>query len=215
MYFIDLDGTILNTYRYHDEIVKLYYEILSKKYGDVAYKKFKPYFHEGLSKSEFDDAVDAEYQSSWPFYKYKIEALPGAKELLEFITENEDKPHILTGNQIDHTRLALTRLDLIKYVSGIFSMDGIHTKLLKSSPECYDFLTKQFAMPSKEMILIDNEPHYCKAAKEAGWTVFGVINPYSKFSKSDFYPYCDEVFDYTKDIVEFIQKKGVKNGVFD
>lgn len=206
MFFVDLDETLLHSGMYYDRIKEDFYSILEKKYGVIARRRYKPYRYDNLSEEERGDVIEAENQASLPFYRDKVEPFSGADNLLKYISENYGKPHIITGSPLEHTRVALTRLNLIQYVSGIYSMDGIHTTYLKLNPECYLQLAKLFDKPCSEMVLIDNEPKYCKAAKEAGWVVYGVMNKgYYNFEKKDYESYCDRVFEKTEDVYNFLR----------
>lgn len=211
MYLIDLDGTILNTGYYHNDMAIRFFKIAGIPYDDTkenAYKHLSNYWN--ASRKTPDGAKIAEdiNRTERLFYAEKIGANKGAEDLLRLLYERGEKIIVLTGSPQEHVKLALTRLDLMKYISGSVTMDCIEGPFYKEDPECYRYLSTKFQTPLTDITLIDNDPGYCKAAKQVGINVIGVLNPYyPQFPKEMFEDNYDILFENMWEVYNYMYQQ--------
>lgn len=215
MYLIDLDGTLIDTYYYHGEMVDRMVEELSKssKVFDNCSKeeiraKVLHFYKSGTDNKEENEEI-CKYNEivTLDYYENNIRANKCAKELLEYLYEKGEKIVVVTGSSERHTELALRRLGMYEYVEKIMSMDIRIAKYSKREEVCYKYLAEMFNVSVTSITMIDNDPAYCKAAKEAGCKAIGVLTPhYPDYTPEMFEGNCDRLFNSVQEVYEAFVK---------
>lgn len=197
MFFIDLDGTILNTGYYHKEMASKFFDWIGvnfKSYGVDVYNAYLNYFeiqevrNGHLPKEVYDNEISVRRE----YYENKIEAVQGAEKVLKLLKKNNERVVVLTGTPYYLAKAALDRLDLMKYIETIVCFDGTVSRYTKTDTCGYTWLCEYFGEDRDNMIMIDNDPEYCYWAKKAGWKIIGVLNEYyPEFPPERFEDSCD------------------------
>lgn len=205
VYLIDLDGTILNTGKYHTKIAYSFFNKMGLLYGGSdaeAYNSMRSYcdLREPKSEEEAKKIYYAEIDARTKYYVEDIGACLGAKELLKYLKYKNERVVILTATSYYLAKAALERLKLMQYIETIISVDVYTLGYRKEDSETYDWLCNYFGEKKEDMVLIDNNPYICGTAVEVGLKVIGVMNEfYPENLEEDFDGNCDYL---CKDLVE-------------
>lgn len=193
-WFIDLDGTLIDTGAYHKFLKR---EFIEK--GDFSY------LPSGKTIEARKRALEILCLAELPYYCQVIPEKPGAEDFLKKIksTDPECKVYVLTGGPDEHARSALGRLGLLDYFDGIYStwyLGGREGEVpgpypQQSMPSLYVRLGRELGIPVEDIFVVDNDPAFLDAARNAGCQTFGIMDAnYPQFTKEAFdKAWCDVV----------------------
>lgn len=195
-FFIDLDGTLIETGKYHAEM----HNLIAQRLVDDGYLNVPADYKSWRTLVESKTIEDKDYLERLeskirrPFYANKIEACEGAEELLQAVHRVGGKVIVLTGSPTEHAVIALKRLNLDRYVSGYISSPIKHTT------KCYTDLLESMKLKPEETVFIDNDPLYVKSAEPSGMKVYPINNKYHDLSFD--IPTYEHLDDITTDILK-------------
>lgn len=185
MIFFDLDGTLIDSNgvwlqvdhtflgRRGLTITPEYTFTVGHSIFPVAAQFTKRYYH--LEDSEED--IMAEWRSlAYDAYAHTIPLKPGARELLDKLRAEGRPMALLTAGLPELARAAVSRHGLEAYFQGLFFAHDVGRE--KKDPEVYRIAAKQFGASPSDCLLLEDAPHNCAAARQAGFRVIGVYDDF-------------------------------------
>ena len=180
----DLDGVIANTAKYHFLAWKKLANELNINFTSKDNEKLKGVGRMasleiilklgGVTLDEAEKLLLANKKNKWYLeYISKIttdEILPGVKEFLELLKQNDYKTAL--GSTSKNSMTILNKLDLVDYFDSI--IDG--TKVTKAKPDPEIFLkgAQELGVESKECVVFEDAEAGIEAAKTANMFTIGV-----------------------------------------
>ena len=196
----DLDGTLLDSNAIWREIdeefvrrrgLKLtpeYNEYVSHAIFPLAAKFTKEYYH--LDDSETD--IMAEWHAmAQDAYTNHLPLKPNVKAYLDQCARRGERMVVYTSSVPDLCRAALARHGLPTYFETLFFAQEL--MLEKKYPESFTRLAQLLGEDPEDCILFDDSPRACSAAKNAGWQVIGISDPFFNEYKDTLPQMCDRV----------------------
>ena len=136
------------------------------------------------------------------FYEEKAEEIEGVRPLLDALKNDGVKLSVITATPKKLAKIALKRLDLIKYFRFILTPEifkgGKFRKLIFYAASLLS-LTRP-----KNCVLVDDADYAHKTAKRVGFRTIGI---YDKYRKNELL-ICDEKFLCYSDMLEYYLKNG-------
>lgn len=210
MYLIDLDGTILDTGNYKVEIAREFFKRLKTPFRGTDWDMVKAYEEEWYMAKEDGDrkTISIGDEINYFFYTHKIDSNEGATEIIKYLSDRDERIVVLTSTAYSLAYGALNKMGIMRCVETIISMDGFITKQSKKTMQGYRYLSNFFKVPTREMILIDNDPKDCDAAIKAGCKSIGVLNDhYPLITANMFSKECITVEDDMVRLFDWLQEK--------
>lgn len=218
----DLDGVLLDSMfiwddlgsRYlkkrgiqpEDELNKILFS-MSMEQG-AEYLKVQYHLHDDLQKILND--IEKMIQD---FYFDEVLPKEGAKELLEFLYQQDVKMVVATSSPRKLVTKALQRTNLIDYMQQIFTTTEI--KESKHSSLIYHMAANSLGTKPEETLVFEDSLYALKTAKNAGFKSVGVYDAYGETNKEEM---CKLGDFYIKSLYEFEQlwpsiSNGNKEGI--
>ncbi|MCI8651170.1 MAG: HAD family phosphatase [Oscillospiraceae bacterium] len=185
MIFFDLDGTLIDSNgvwlqvdqefaaRRGLELTEEYSQTVGHSIFPIAARYTKEYFR----LDEEPEAIMEEWQElARDAYAHTIPLKPGARELLEALRAQGQRMALLTAGLPVLAKIAVERHGLGQYFEGLFFAQD--TGLEKRNPEVYRIAARQFGVCPADCVLIEDAPHNCAAARDAGLKVVGVYDDF-------------------------------------
>lgn len=185
MIFFDLDGTLIDSNgvwlqvdhtflgRRGLEVTPEYTYTVGHSIFPVAAQFTKDYYH--LEDSPED--IMAEWRGlAYDAYAHTIPLKPGARELLNRLRGQGADMALLTAGLPELARAAVARHGLEVYFRGLFFAQDVG--LEKRDPEVYRIAAERFGVSPDSCILLEDAPHNCAAARQAGFRVIGVYDDF-------------------------------------
>lgn len=189
MIFFDLDGTLIDSNgvwlqvdhaflgRRGLEITPEYTYTVGHSIFPVAAQFTKDYYH----LEDGPEDIMAEWRAlAYDAYAHTIPLKPGARALLDKLQAQGADMALLTAGLPELARAAVERHGLEIYFQGLFFAQDVG--LEKKNPEVYRIAAKQYGVLPSDCTLVEDAPHNCAAAREAGFTVIGVYDDFYKDS---------------------------------
>lgn len=185
MYFIDLDGTILDSNEVWQDIDV---EFLARygispppeDYTDfVTHHAFVDSAHftkERFRLTESPEEIIAIWEAmAAEAYAHRLPLKPGAREFLQRVQRSGTPCALLTSCIPALALSALENHGIAHFFDPILTTTDLG--LDKRDPALYRKLAQQLGLAPEQCILFDDSPYYCAAAEQAGWRVCGLPDP--------------------------------------
>lgn len=195
----DLDGTILDSngiWRSIDEqfvkrhgcqLTDEYNEFVSHAIFPVAAKYTREYYH--LSESE-EEIMEAWLELARDAYSHELPLKPDVKPYLEQCKENKERMALFTSSEPSLCRAALRHHGLLPYFEELYFAQEL--RLEKRYVSSFQSLSELLGAPPSDCTLFDDSPLACASAKQAGWKVVGVYDPFFDHRKTEMQQVCDQ-----------------------
>jgi HAD superfamily hydrolase (TIGR01509 family) len=108
------------------------------------------------------------------FYYYEVQAKPGAKQLLQAVSEAGIKITAATSSPREHIERALERNGLLSYVDRMFTNAEIGKS--KHSPDIYDAAADHMGTAPGETCVFEDSLYALRTAAAAGYHTVGVFD---------------------------------------
>lgn len=112
--------------------------------------------------------------------------LPGVQELIQALAQEGLKLAIASSSSTNEIERVIKTLKLRKYFSCIISSSRVANP--KPAPDCFELALKELGINATEAMIIEDSCNGLQAAKAAGITCVGLVNPNSgeqDLSKAD------------------------------
>ena len=185
MIFFDLDGTLIDSNgvwlqvdhtflgRRGLGITPEYTYTVGHSIFPVAAQFTRDYYH--LEDSPED--IMAEWRGlAYDAYAHTIPLKPGARELLDRLRAEGRDMALLTAGLPELAKAAVSRHGLEVYFQGLFFAHDVG--LEKRDPEVYRIAAQRFGVSPADCLLLEDAPHNCAAARQAGFRVIGVYDDF-------------------------------------
>lgn len=185
MIFFDLDGTLIDSNgvwlqvdhtflgRRGLEVTPEYTYTMGHSIFPVAAQFTKDYYH----LEDSPENIMAEWRGlAYDAYAHTIPLKPGARELLNRLRGQGADMALLTAGLPELARAAVARHGLEVYFRGLFFAQDVG--LEKRDPEVYRIAAERFGVSPDSCILLEDAPHNCAAARQAGFRVIGVYDDF-------------------------------------
>lgn len=108
------------------------------------------------------------------FYFYEVQPKEGAKELLQFLQDQDVKMIAATSSPREHVTKALQRNDLHGYLQQIYTTGEVGVS--KHEPLIYQLAAKCLGTKPEETLVFEDSLYALKTAKNAGFRAIGVYD---------------------------------------
>lgn len=108
------------------------------------------------------------------FYFYEVQSKEGAKELLQFLQDQDVKMIAATSSPREHVTKALQRNDLYDYLQQIYTTGEVGVS--KHSPLIYQLAAESLGTKPEETLVFEDSLYALKTAKNAGFRAIGVYD---------------------------------------
>ena len=108
------------------------------------------------------------------FYFYEVQPKEGAKELLQFLQDQDVKMIAATSSPREHVTKALQRNDLYGYLQQIYTTGEVGVS--KYEPLIYQLAAKSLGTKPEETLVFEDSLYALKTAKNAGFRAIGVYD---------------------------------------
>lgn len=108
------------------------------------------------------------------FYFYEVQPKEGAKELLQFLQDQNIKMIAATSSPREHVTKALQRTGLFDYLQRIYTTGEVG--ISKHSPLIYQRAAKSLGTKPEETLVFEDSLYALKTAKNAGFRAIGVYD---------------------------------------
>lgn len=131
-------------------------------------------------------------------YAYNVELKPGVLDYLEKLDKNGVKMCIATASSRINAKLALKRLNIIKFFE--FIIGGEDIEIGKEDPMIFLECCKKFGAKPSEVVVFEDSLYAVKTAKKAGFKVVGVSDKAAQKDKKEIIRICDYYINNFKEI---------------
>lgn len=108
------------------------------------------------------------------FYFYEVQPKEGAKELLQFLQEQNVKMIAATSSPREHVTKALQRNGLYTYLQQIYTTGEVGVS--KHEPLIYQLAAESLGTKPEETLVFEDSLYALKTAKNAGFRAIGVYD---------------------------------------
>ena len=108
------------------------------------------------------------------FYFYEVQPKEGAKELLQFLQDQNIKMIAATSSPREHVTKALQRNGLYGYLQQIYTTGEVG--ISKHEPLIYQLAAKSLGTKPEETLVFEDSLYALKTAKNAGFRTIGVYD---------------------------------------
>lgn len=185
-YIFDLDGTLALSQQFHYQaysIVLAEEGITYTREEDIALyagqgsEKIFPHIFRKHDRPITTEKTHQLVQRKREVYQELIEndpidPVPGVKEYLDQLTEQEKKIIVATGNRRDPSEVILKRTGLDSYFRDIVTIEDVSEP--KPSPETFLLALSRLQLDAKECIIFEDAANGVEAAKASGVYCVGV-----------------------------------------
>lgn len=206
----DLDGTLIDSMWLWKEIDIEYLTSkgidipadLQKEIEGKSFKETAIYFKKRFNFPEsVEEIMELWNTKCFEMYTTKVTLKPGAKNLLEYIKNNNIKMAIATSNSSNLANAVLKAMGIDKYFDAIVT--GCDVKCGKPDPEVYLKAAQKLGVEPSKCFVFEDIPNGILAGKNAGMTTCAVEDDYSMPLKD----LKQEIADYyTVDFNSFLEE---------
>ena len=108
------------------------------------------------------------------FYFYEVQPKEGAKELLQFLQDQNIKMIAATSSPREHVTKALQRTGLLDYLQQIYTTGEVGES--KHTPLIYQLAAESLGTKPEETLVFEDSLYALKTAKNAGFRSIGVYD---------------------------------------
>ncbi|MDD3570241.1 MAG: HAD family phosphatase [Lachnospiraceae bacterium] len=210
----DLDGTLIDSIWIWDKVDREvlarygyapdqeYLEHISKLNYSQCVEYILERYNIGMAYSELSEEL---HQLAFKEYEGDVRLKPGAYELLIKLKEEGVKLGVATSCLRKMCEAALKRNGIFHLFDALVYSDEIGKNKLE--PDIYLITAKKLGVEPKDCIVFEDLPSAAQSAINAGMTVIGVYDEYSKHNSEDMKKLCHL---YISDFWEYLIKKGWK-----
>ena len=108
------------------------------------------------------------------FYFYEVQPKEGAKELLQFLQNQNVKMIAATSSPREHVTKALQRTGLLEYLQQIYTTGEVGES--KHTPLIYQLAAESLGTKPEETLVFEDSLYALKTAKNAGFRAIGVYD---------------------------------------
>lgn len=196
----DLDGTLLDSngiWREIDEcfvrrrglaLTDEYNEFVSHAIFPTAAKFTREYYC--LEESE-EDIMREWHTLAAGAYAHELQLKPFAKEYLAQCAAKGERMVLYTSSEPSLCRAALAHHELEEYFEGLYFAQELG--LEKKYAPSFRHLAGLLGEKPEDCVLYDDSPRACAAAREAGWQVIGVEDPFFRDQRDIMVKSCHRV----------------------
>lgn len=182
----DLDGTLIDSTDLWGDVDRKFFE---RRNSTIPESYAKEIAHIGLKAAakhtkekyfpneEVKDILKEWEELSLEAYETYIPLKPHARELLEYLFQNDIKIALATANSDFLYRPCLKRLNIEKYFSFIIDVNSCNKG--KDSSEIFDKAREHFSFSREETIVFEDSLQAIKTAFKAGYKVVSVYDKHS------------------------------------
>lgn len=177
----DLDGTLVDSMKYWENLGPDYLRRRGKIPQPVDRIKFKQLTLEEATayiKDAYDlpDSAEAIYNDIIggieDAYLTAIPLKPGAKSMLEALSDAGVRMCIATASEKRLVIPALERLDVANFFQGIYTCPEVGVS--KSKPDVFEWALREIGTPIESTVIFEDSLHAIETAKSAGFHVIAV-----------------------------------------
>lgn len=132
------------------------------------------------------------------FYYNEAQLKPGAKELLELLSEKGIGMTVATSSEREHIEKAFERLGILHYFRQIFTCTEVGAG--KTKPLVYEKAAQALGTNPAETLVFEDALYAAITAKDAGFVTVGV---YDRFSEADRQTMQEKTDIYLSDLRDF------------
>lgn len=206
-YIFDFDGTLVDSMPalggsvagYLDEKGIAYGEDLIKTTMPLGYKKIAAYYREVMGAKDSEEEIYAYFLRRLKAqYHEKIVCKPYAAELLSRLNAAGGVCCVLTASPHFLVDECAKRNGLPQFLRDFWTVEDFGN-ITKSSPEIFIEAAKRLNAVPEECALFDDNIDALRAAKRAGFRVFGVYDEFSSDYAEEIRGFADDYFtDFSK-----------------
>lgn len=206
MILFDMDGTLIDSNGIWQEVDHVflsahglestddYLDVVGHSIFPIAAQFTKDYYHLDLSPEQIMEewrvlAKDA--------YEHHIPLKPGVKEYLTHLTAQGETLAIVSACSPELGYAVLSRHNLIPFFQHIVFAQEMG--LEKRHPDFFQRVLEHLSVSAQECTFFDDAPDNCIAAKAAGMTVIGMLDPLYENQFDRIRQICDHcIHDFTE-----------------
>ena len=137
-------------------------------------------------------------------YRNSIPLKPGVMEVLELLQSRGIKMCIATATERELIGPAIERLDLLKYISRVFTCEEVGQS--KSSPDIFIQAAEYMGTDVSETLVVEDALYAIKTAKKAGFIVAGLYDKSSEDCMEEIKSLSDYYWMNFKEMITFLNQ---------
>jgi len=137
-------------------------------------------------------------------YRNSIPLKPGVMEVLELLQSCGIKMCIATATERELIGPAIERLDLLKYISRVFTCEEVGQS--KSSPDIFIQAAEYMGTDVSETLVVEDALYAIKTAKKAGFIVAGLYDKSSEDCMEEIKSLSDYYWMNFKEMITFLNQ---------
>lgn len=181
----DMDGVVIDNYKYHERAWRLFADKYDLKFDDFKKKVFggtnkdhlQTLFGKVLSKDELNEFANEKESLYRNLYAPYIKPINGLKEFLIALRLNEIPIALATSAPLKNVQFVLEKTKLESYFQVI--IDATMVEKGKPDPEVFLKAADKLKIPANNCVVIEDSIHGIKAAKRAGMKVVAIATTLS------------------------------------
>ena len=140
----------------------------------------------GLTAAEHYKALE---DYIFELYRTEIEIKPYVRDYLQQLKTEGVKMCVATLTERFMVEAVLTRLDILHYFDFIATVSEVGAS--KAEPDIYEFCLKRLGAAKEEVVVFEDAAYCLITAKNAGFTCYGIKDPWQDFAAGFAEKYCD------------------------
>lgn len=108
-------------------------------------------------------------------YRDTIPLRPGARAYIEALVEAGLPVWLVTGSKQEDADAVVARCGVAPLLNRVMSMQGHH--LHKNNPAFFHWMAGELGIITAELLVLEDDPTFSRAAKDAGCVVYGLHDP--------------------------------------
>lgn len=205
----DMDGTLLDSMWMWRTVLSRFLEKLDvPNHNEIGEEVYKMSFNDAIDYAAthsnlgmtFDELYDALEKYIFHLYQHEIEIKPYVREYLAYLHEAGVKICLATLTDRYMAEAVLERLDILKYFDYIVTVPEIGKT--KDHPDIYEDCLIKTGVDKKDAVVFEDAPYCMKTAHDAGFTCYGVEDPWQNPSEDFIAQYCDRYITSYKDLLK-------------
>ncbi len=206
MILFDLDGTLIDSNGIWQEVDRIflsahglestdeYLDVVSHSIFPIAAQFTKDYYHLDLSPQQIMDEWHALAKDA---YEHRIPLKPGVREYMVHQAAQGESLALVSACVPELGYAVLSRHGLTPFFQHIIFAQEIG--LEKRHPDFFQRVLQHLSVAAQECTFFDDAPDNCAAAKAAGMTVIGVLDPLYESQFDRIKQTCDRcIYDFTE-----------------
>ena len=187
LFIFDMDGVIIDSEPIHLEAEAKYLKEIGIKEPEKFLEDFCAvrisdmilevirFFNINISLTEAVSKISREKIKL--FTEHELIEIPGISQLLEYLYRKDIRIGLATSSDQELIDIVLNRLNIKQYFDVI--TNGNEIKRGKPAPDIFIKTAKKLKVDPAECIVLEDSMHGVNAAKDAGMSCIGYINPNS------------------------------------